>query len=112
MIETEDLAPLMYLTYMIHGIKTKFEIKHIVIDEAQDFSEFQFYVFKKIIKSDSMTILGDLSQGIYYYRGTRNWQKTMRIVFGEETELTYLTLKKTYRTTEEITKHLKNSVMM
>lgn len=101
-IEMEDLAPLMYLKCMIHGVKTKFELKHIVVDEAQDFSEFQFYVFKKIVKSNSMTILGDLSQGIYYYRGTRNWQKTMSIVFGEDSDLKYLTLKKTYRTTEEI----------
>ena len=87
---------------MIHGIKTKFELKHIVIDEAQDFSEFQFYVFKKIVKSNSLTILGDLSQGIYGYRGTRNWQKTMDIVFEGDTDLQYLTLTKTYRTTEEI----------
>ena len=101
-IEMEDIAPLMYIKCMVHGIKTKFELKHIVIDEAQDFSEFQFYVFKKIVKSNSMTILGDLSQGIYYYRGTRNWEQTMNIVFGEDSDLKFLTLKKTYRTTEEI----------
>ena len=101
-IEMEDIAPLMYLKSQIHGIKTKFELKHIVVDEAQDFSEFQFYIFKKIVKSNSMTILGDLSQGIYYYRGTRNWPKTMSVVFGEESDLEYLTLMKTYRTTEEI----------
>ena len=101
-IEMEDLAPLMYIKYMIHGINTKFDLKHIVIDEAQDFSEFQFYIFKKIVKSNSLTILGDLAQGIYFYRGTNNWQKTMSIVFGEGIDPTYLTLKKTYRTTEEI----------
>lgn len=101
-IEMEDIAPLMYLKYMIHGVKTKFDLKHIVIDEAQDFSEFQFYIFKKIVKSNSLTILGDLSQGIYYYRGTQNWQKTMSTVFGLDNEPQYLTLKKTYRTTEEI----------
>lgn len=101
-IEMEDIAPLMYIKYMVNGIKTKFELKHIVIDEAQDFSEFQFYVFKKIVKSSSLTILGDLAQGIYYYRGTENWQKTMSLVFDEQTEPQYLTLKKTYRTTEEI----------
>lgn len=101
-IEMEDLAPLMYIKYMVHGIRTKFELKHIVIDEAQDFSEFQFYIFKKIVKSNSLTILGDLAQGIYFYRGTNNWQKTMSIVFGDGIDPTYLTLKKTYRTTEEI----------
>lgn len=101
-IEMEDLAPLMYIKYMVHGIKTKFELKHIVIDEAQDFSEFQFYIFKKIVKSNSLTILGDLAQGIYFYRGTNNWKETMSIVFGDGIDPTYLTLKKTYRTTEEI----------
>lgn len=101
-IEMEDLAPLMYIKYMIHGINTKFELKHIVIDEAQDFSEFQFYIFKKIVKSNSLTILGDLAQGIYFYRGTNNWKDTMSIVFGDGIDPTYLTLKKTYRTTEEI----------
>ena len=101
-IEMEDIDTHMYIKCMVHGVKTKFELKHIVVDEAQDFSEFQFYVFKKIIKSNSMTILGDLAQGIYYYRGTRNWQKTMSVVFGEDSALKYLTLKKTYRTTEEI----------
>ena len=103
-IEMEDIAPLMYLKYRIHGIKTKFDLKHIVVDEAQDFSEFQFYVFKQIVKSNSLTILGDLAQGIYYYRGTQNWQKTMNIVFGDNTDMEYLTLSKTYRTTEEIMK--------
>ena len=101
-IEMEDLAPLMYIVYKIHGIKTKFELKHIVVDEAQDFSEFQFYVFKKIVKSNSLTILGDLAQGIYYYRGTQNWEKMMQVVFEGDTDLQYLTLQKTYRTTEEI----------
>ncbi len=101
-IEMEDIAPLMYIKYRIHGVKTKFDLKHIVVDEAQDFSEFQFFVFKKIINSNSLTILGDLAQGIYYYRGTQNWQKTMDMVFGIDNEPQYLTLKKTYRTTEEI----------
>ena len=110
-IEMEDIAPLMYLKFMIHGVKTKFELKHIVVDEAQDFSEFQFYIFKKIVKSNSLTILGDLSQGIYYYRGTRNWQKTMDVVFQGESDLEYLTLKKTYRTTEEIM-NMANRVIM
>lgn len=101
-LDIEDIAPLMYMKYRIHGVKTKFELKHIVIDEAQDFSEFQFYVFKKIVNSNSLTILGDLAQGIYYYRGTRNWERTMNLVFGGDIDPTYLTLKKTYRTTEEI----------
>jgi DNA helicase-2/ATP-dependent DNA helicase PcrA len=92
----------MYIKYRVHGVKTKFALKHIVIDEAQDFSEFQFFIFKKIINSNSLTILGDLAQGIYYYRGTQNWQKTMNMVFGIDNEPQYLTLKKTYRTTEEI----------
>ncbi|WP_341348998.1 HelD family protein [Fervidicella metallireducens] len=46
-VELEDLAPIIYLKYCIHGIDEKIPVKHIVIDEAQDFSLFQIYVIKK-----------------------------------------------------------------
>lgn len=39
------------------------DYKHIVIDEAKDLSPFHFHVLKLL--SASMTVLGDVSQGIY-----------------------------------------------
>ena len=97
----EDLAPLMYLQYRIAGIKEKCKIKHVVIDEAQDYGEFQFDVLKTILNSNSMTILGDIAQGVHYYRGIENWKRFIDVEFND-TNVTYATLHKTYRTTKEI----------
>lgn len=100
-VEIEDLAPMMYLKYNIDGLDEKFPVKHIVIDEAQDFSVLQLYVLKKIIKDSSFTILGDLCQGIHGYRGISRWQDLMDHVFAEGRSK-LLTLEQSYRTTVEI----------
>ncbi|MDP4182427.1 MAG: AAA family ATPase, partial [Bacillota bacterium] len=68
-IEIEDFAPMIYLKYLIHGIDEKIPVRQIVIDEVQDFSVFQLYALKMIIKDSSFTLLGDLCQGIHSYRG-------------------------------------------
>ncbi len=100
-IEQEDLAPIIYLKYKIYGMDEKIPVRHIVIDEAQDFSAFQFYVMKKIVKDSSFTILGDLCQGIHFYRGVRSWEEIVNNVFeGKKCE--FLTLEQSYRTTVEI----------
>ncbi|ACL77711.1 RNA polymerase recycling motor HelD [Ruminiclostridium cellulolyticum] len=108
-IEQEDLAPIIYLKYKIYGMDEKIPVRHIVIDEAQDFSAFQFYVMKKIVKDSSFTILGDLCQGIHFYRGVRSWDEIVNDVFdGKRCE--FLTLEQSYRTTYEIMEAA-NSVM-
>lgn len=100
-ISFEDLAPLMYIQTKIFGIKEKCKIKHVVIDEAQDYGEFQFDVLKTILNSNSMTILGDIAQGVHYYRGIENWKRFIDVEFSN-TKTVYTTLQKTYRTTKEI----------
>lgn len=97
----EDLAPIIYLHYKIYGAKFKTKLKHVIIDEAQDYGEFQFSVLKTILDSNSMTILGDIAQGVHSYRGIENWERFIQIEFPE-TGATYTTLDKTYRTTSEI----------
>lgn len=99
-IDIEDVAPIIYLKYKIHGVDEKIPVKHIVIDEAQDFSVFQLYVLKSIIRDSSFTILGDLAQGIHSYRGIKSWKEVEEYVFGEKCE--ELVLEQSYRTTVEI----------
>ena len=53
----EDIAPIMYIQYKVYGTKSKIKLNHVVIDEAQDYGEFQFAVLKMILNSNSMTIL-------------------------------------------------------
>jgi len=100
-LEIEDLAPIIYLKYCIYGIDEKIPVKHVVIDEAQDFSAFQIYVMKRIIKDSSFTILGDLNQGIHSYRGIRDWNEITEHVFSDRKN-EFLTLEQSYRTTVEI----------
>lgn len=100
-VEVEDLAPLMYIKYMTSGISEKLEVRHVVIDEAQDFSPFQLYILKRIIGGNSFTILGDLCQGIYSYRGINDWESVSDNIFGKD-NYTMLTLYESYRTTIEI----------
>lgn len=69
------MAPLFYIQNKFWGNINNIKLEHIVIDEAQDLGEFQFYNFKELVKPNmSMTILGDIAQGIYSYKGTNNWQ--------------------------------------
>jgi DNA helicase-2/ATP-dependent DNA helicase PcrA len=108
-LELEDLAPIIYLKYKIYGMDEKIPVKHIVIDEAQDFSAFQFYVLKNIVKESSFTILGDLCQGIHSYRGVRTWEEIVNEVFeGKKCE--FLTLEQSYRTTVEIMEAANNVI--
>ena len=100
-LEYEDITPLLYLQYKIFGLSEKFSLKHIVIDEAQDFSEFQFFTLNKILQNNkSITILGDIAQGIYSYKGTNDWDRINKIVFNGEANIEKL--NNSYRTTYEI----------
>lgn len=101
-VESEDLAPLLYLKYRTVGVQRDQVVKQIVIDEAQDYSIFQYLVLKAIFKDATFTILGDLSQGIYYYQGIENWEDLCRQAFPER-DSRILVLNNSYRATIEIT---------
>lgn len=100
-MEIEDLAPLMLIKYLVFGLDEKFSVRHILIDEAQDFSLFQLYVLKQILRSGSFTILGDLCQGIHSYRGIQKWQDVENLIFPEG-DSSFMTLEQSYRTTVDI----------
>ncbi len=108
-IDLTDLAALQYLYLLWNGEPgsgRKFD--HIVVDEAQDVSPLQFAVLKQYSRNQSMTILGDLPQGIFAYRGLSSWE-TLREVFGDS-RLTYSEIRRSYRTTFEIIKFANNII--
>lgn len=98
-VEIEDLGALFYLQYKIFGIDKEYRAKNIVIDEVQDYSEFQLYALKAGLETDMFTLVGDLAQGIHSYRGLQNWQTLQQTIFPRAN---YMTLQKSYRTTIEI----------
>lgn len=99
-IREEDLPALLYLFTQVDEIDGNLRFDHVVIDEAQDFSPFQIAVLDRFCKGHSFTILGDLSQGIHYYKGIREWEE-MQVLFQAE-ETAYFALTRSYRSTMEI----------
>ncbi|MGG6313602.1 HelD family protein [Paenibacillus macerans] len=99
-VKEEDLAALLYLYTLIHEINGNLTFDHVVIDEAQDFTPFQVHVLDRFVKGHSFTILGDLSQGIHYYKGVRSWEEMSSLFQAEETA--YFALTRSYRSTMEI----------
>lgn len=96
----EDLASLIYLQKVIAPNPEYSRIRHVVVDEAQDLGEFNFFVLKIALPSSTFSIFGDLAQSIYDYRGIDNWNIVNKIMFDNNGRI--INFKKSYRTTSEI----------
>ncbi|HZG58196.1 HelD family protein [Paenibacillus sp.] len=99
-LEWDDIAPLFYLANRFYGLGKTKAFSHIIVDEAQDFSPFQLHALTALSASGSMTILGDLAQSIYPYRGLDDWNALAKGVF--QSRMSIERLKKSYRSTVEI----------
>jgi DNA helicase II / ATP-dependent DNA helicase PcrA len=99
-IDSDDLAAMVYLKFKIEGVPEKYRFQHIVVDEAQDYSPFQIYILRSLVGNNSLTIVGDIGQGIYYYKGIDEWEKVIKDVFDGDAQYTPLT--QSYRSTVEI----------
>jgi DNA helicase II / ATP-dependent DNA helicase PcrA len=98
-LKYDDLLPIMYIYFEMNGYPRNNSIRHIIIDEAQDYSLLQFYILKKIFYTASFTILGDIHQTInpYYIYDNLN---DINSIF--ENKGKYIELNKTYRSSQEI----------
>lgn len=83
------------------GLMDKDRDMPIVVDEAQDFDEFKMSILRELSMNDSFTFVGDLAQGIYSYRGIRDWKRSMERVFPHK-DYNYHLLTTSYRSTIEI----------
>lgn len=64
--EYADVFPLIYLKIGLEGVKIFEKVKHLVIDEMQDYTPLQYRVLAKIFPCNK-TILGDSNQSINPY---------------------------------------------
>lgn len=99
-IEYEDVFPMLYLKYRLTGKMKRKKIKHLVIDEMQDYSYLQ-YIILSYLFSCRMTILGDRAQTMEEKQ--QDVWKFLPKIFGKE--IKKIELKKSYRNTEEIGKY-------
>ncbi len=94
----EDLTPLLFIKYKLGLDGYENDYRHVVIDEAQDLGEFNFYTIKACLPNASFSIFGDIAQSIYDYRGINSWDSVSNIIGDCEV----LEFNKSYRTTSEI----------
>ncbi|MEL5865679.1 HelD family protein [Clostridium cochlearium] len=99
----DDLAPILYLRIKLEGIKYPKDVKHVVIDEAQDYSALQFKVIKELTGCSSMTVLGDKNQRLIPYSEDIAMENLHKYLDLKDME--YFKLDKSYRSTQEIMKY-------
>lgn len=95
-LEYADLAPLAYLHIALDG-GTKNDVKHLLVDEMQDYSPIQYKVIQKLFPCRK-TVLGDASQSVNPYGSSTADMIQKALVTGE-----VMKLCKSYRSTCEIT---------
>lgn len=100
----DDIAPLMYLEYKLTNKKINFD--NVIIDEAQDYSIFSYYVLRKVFEHAKFNLYGDIAQAISHSANFSSWKELNEIVFGNECNLFHL--NKSYRATFEITETANN----
>lgn len=97
----DDLAPIAYIHYKVYGSSFNKEIKHLVIDNVQDYSQFQFSLIQEILNPVSFTLTGDLMQSVYLNRGIDNWNNFISNLLNGK-EIKRIKLNTNYRNSEEI----------
>ncbi|MBO4886612.1 MAG: AAA family ATPase [Clostridia bacterium] len=98
-VEPEDVASIALIAMRTHELP-RLDIRHVVIDEAQDFSMMEFLLLHRMTRGASMTIVGDLMQGIRSWRGMTDWRPlTEELLAGKAAAHQLLT---SYRSTIEI----------
>lgn len=97
----EDATPYLDLKGQIVGQPINGDIRHLFIDEGQDYSPYQFAYLKKIFPRARMTVLGDVNQAIFTHTDAGNGLSVLPHLFKEEETETYI-LMRSYRSTKPI----------
>ncbi|WP_391560292.1 RNA polymerase recycling motor HelD [Robertmurraya sp.] len=97
----EDATPFLLLKELIHGFQTNSSIKQLVVDEAQDYSPFQFEFLRRLFPAARMTVLGDFNQAIFAHASEMVNFNTLTSLYGpDETEV--INIARSYRSTKPI----------
>ena len=98
-VRGEDLAALVSITRVTHSLPGR-ALRHIVMDECQDFSPYQLAVLHEAYPAATFTLVGDLMQGVHEEEGTVDYAEWLEPVFGGKADVKLL--ETSYRNTVEI----------
>ena len=96
----EDVNPVLYLKYTLYQCRNHHGIKHVVVDEMQDYSWIQYLLIHKMFPC-RMTILGDKAQTME--DETQDVLKFLPKIFGKD--IRKIVMNRSYRNTMEVAQY-------
>ncbi|PWW06578.1 Rep family ATP-dependent DNA helicase [Paenibacillus cellulosilyticus] len=102
-LAAEDATPYLYLKELIEGFQMNGSIRYVLMDEAQDYSAFQFEFVKRLFPRARMTVLGDFNQAIFAQASDLHERSgsPLEDLYGPD-DTAWLNLTRSYRSTREI----------
>lgn len=102
LINYEDIAPILYIKFITGQLRPVKDIKHVIIDEAQDYSFLQYRLLSRLFPNAKFTILGDVNQVVNADK-PQDFEY-IKDAFDNKT-VDMMSLKKSYRSTIEISEY-------
>lgn len=96
----EDALAVAWLKGALEGTINTQDIKHVVIDEAQDYSRLHYEIFYQIFPRAEFTLLGDVNQSVNPYLRMGDYINITDI-FDTKT-VARVTLQRSYRSSKQI----------
>ena len=100
----EDAAPYLYFKGKLLGNNNDRSVRHLFIDEAQDYSAFQCALIKDLFPYTRMTLLGDINQAIF----ANTTKENPLLPKNQHSKYERIILSKSYRSTKQIVNFTKN----
>ncbi len=95
-LEYADVFPLIYCKIRLEGAQTYDHVKHLLVDEMQDYTPIQYSVLSRLFKCKK-TILGDVNQTVNPYSASSSESIERVFPHGDTVKL-----YRSYRSTFEI----------
>ena len=95
-IEWNDVFPFLYIWHAYRGLQKQLQIRHLVVDEMQDYSPVQYEVLR-ILYPCQRTILGDFGQAMNPVHSTG-----LQGLLASFPEAQFMEMNKSFRSTKEI----------
>ncbi|MDF2649548.1 MAG: helicase, partial [Paenibacillus sp.] len=103
----EDATPYLYVKELVEGVRTNGDVRHVFVDEGQDYSMFQYEFLKKLFPRARMTVLGDFGQAIFTQATELYRTDSPLIRLYGESDTSLIRLVRSYRSTREIVEFTK-----
>ncbi len=97
----EDATPFLYLKELLEGFHTNTNVRHVFVDEGQDYSPFQYEFLKRLFPRARMTVLGDFNQAIFTSALALSGFQALHGLYPND-ETATLRLTRSYRSTRPI----------